>query len=90
VDATRRLGDRPLLIVVGAEDQAIPPSMPRRLKELAGNAELLIIPGAGHVNVAQAGEAYARPLIDFYERSLLRDAQPLAERGDGMARTGSR
>jgi pimeloyl-ACP methyl ester carboxylesterase len=89
VEATRRLGDRPVLLVFGAEDEAIPPWMPQRLKELAGNAELLIIPGAGHVNVAQAGEAYARPLIDFYERSLLRDPRPRAERADGMrAQTG--
>jgi pimeloyl-ACP methyl ester carboxylesterase len=90
-DATRRLGDRPLLIIVGSEDGAIAPWMPRRLKDLAGNAELLIIPGAGHVNLHQAGEAYSRPLIDFYENNLLRDASPPAARGDAMqARTGTR
>ena len=49
VEAAARMGRRPLLIVHGAEDEAVPVSDARILAEAAGDsAELRILPGAGH------------------------------------------
>jgi pimeloyl-ACP methyl ester carboxylesterase len=69
--AVRKLGDRPLLFVVGDQDEAIPVWMPRRLKELAGNADLWVMPGFGHVGVAQGGgDAYLDRIDAFLRESL--------------------
>jgi len=47
--AAARMEGRPLLIVHGAEDEAVPVSDARALAESAGaSAELHILPGAGH------------------------------------------
>jgi uncharacterized protein len=49
VEAASRLGERPLLLVHGAEDEAVPVSDARLLAEAAGaSAELHVLPGAGH------------------------------------------
>jgi fermentation-respiration switch protein FrsA (DUF1100 family) len=70
--AARRLGDRPVLLIVGDSDPAIPLWMPRRLKELTANAEIWVIPGAGHVGVARdAGDVYF-DRIDAFLREHLR------------------
>jgi uncharacterized protein len=48
-EAATRMDGRPLLIVHGAEDEAVPVSDARLLAEAAGgSAELHILPGAGH------------------------------------------
>ncbi|HXX89827.1 MAG TPA: hypothetical protein VEI83_06370 [Acidimicrobiales bacterium] len=49
LEAAAAVGDRPLLIVHGAEDESVPVSDARLLAEAAGaSAELHILPGAGH------------------------------------------
>ena len=39
----------PLVIVVGEDDRMVPPSSSRRLKALVPGAELVVVPGAGHL-----------------------------------------
>lgn len=43
-----RLGDRPLLVVQGSEDDEVPPASARALVEAAQHAELRMVLGAGH------------------------------------------
>jgi len=48
VEAAARLGDRPLLVVHGAEDRIVRPDAARALHAAASHAELRIVPSAGH------------------------------------------
>ena len=48
LDAARRFAPRPLLVMHGDDDESVPASESRALSLAHGNAELRIIPGAGH------------------------------------------
>ncbi len=48
VDAARRFGPRPMLVMHGQDDESVPVSDARRLADAHGSAELRIINGAGH------------------------------------------
>jgi len=48
LDAARRLAPRPLLVIHGDDDDAVPASDARQLAGAHGSAELRIITGAGH------------------------------------------
>ena len=55
----------PTLVVVGEDDKATPVDSARKMATTIPNAELVIIPGAGHVsNIEQPG-AFNRALVDF-------------------------
>lgn len=70
-DAARRLGDRPLLLIVGDQDESIPLWMPRRLKELAGKADLWEVAGSGHTDVVRhVGPAYFDRIDAFLQQHL--------------------
>ena len=72
--AMRRLGPRPVLLVAGEHDGAIPLWMPRQLKDLSPGAELWIVPGAGHEGFAREfGEVYLERIRAFYRLHLLGD-----------------
>lgn len=72
-EAARRLGDRPMLLIVGDEDHSIPLWMPDRLKSLAEKADLWVVAGAGHADIASsAGDA----LIERVDAFLQRHARP--------------
>jgi len=47
-DAARRLAPRPLLVMHGDDDEAVPTADARQLAEAHGAAELRLISGAGH------------------------------------------
>lgn len=81
LEAIRLLGDRPVLLVAGADDAAIPRWMPRRLKEAAANAEIWEVAGAGHVGLARvAGDSYIDRIDGFLRRNLPSQAGPTGER----------
>ncbi|RJS27319.1 alpha/beta hydrolase [Corallococcus sp. H22C18031201] len=68
-----KLAPRPLLLIAGTEDRAVPPDMARRLFSLAGEPRtLLLVPGAGHGHYAQTpdGDAYLARVGDFFDKSL--------------------
>lgn len=48
VDAAARLGDKPMLVVHGADDESVPVFDARVLADAHGSAELRLISGAGH------------------------------------------
>lgn len=47
-DAAARLGDRPLMVVHGAEDEVVPSFDARVIADAHGGAELRLLDGAGH------------------------------------------
>jgi alpha-beta hydrolase superfamily lysophospholipase len=68
-----RIAPRPVLVLGGSEDKAIPESMTWDLYEAAQMPkELWIIPGAAHGRYAQSVPLeYSRRLVDFFARTLL-------------------
>lgn len=55
----------PILVVVGDEDVATPPSTAEELVRLLPDAELSSLPGAGHLANLERPEAFARLVADF-------------------------
>ena len=72
VDAVTALADGPTLFVTGEDDFLAPPEDARRVAAAAGaRAELFVVPGAGHNNVAEVGgPAYRERLLGFLEKVL--------------------
>ena len=65
VEAVRRLNDRPILLIHGAEDALIPVSHAYSLRDAAGgnpNFEMWVVPGVGHV------KAYGSTPTEYLER----------------------
>lgn len=58
----------PALIVVGARDELTPPERAQQMKELLPTAEMVTIPGAGHLANLEAPEAFNRALDSFLAR----------------------
>jgi pimeloyl-ACP methyl ester carboxylesterase len=61
--------DRPVLVVVGEEDALTPPPMSHEMAEVARDARLVEIAGAGHLAPVEQPAAVAQALGDFL-RSL--------------------
>jgi 3-oxoadipate enol-lactonase len=70
IDVTHRLReiDIPCLALVGADDIAMPPLMAETLARHLPNAELVVIPGAGHLSNLEQPEAFNAALEKFYDR----------------------
>lgn len=63
---------KPLLAIVGTNDQVVPPSEGLALyRATQGPRQLLVVPGAGHTGAyAKDGPTYERTVLDFLSRSL--------------------
>ena len=72
IDVTQRLGEIrvPCLVIVGADDIAMPPAMAQTLARHLPDAELVVIPDAGHLSNLEQPEAFNAALDRFYERIL--------------------
>ncbi len=70
------LGSRPVLIVQGGADDIVPPEHALRLKAAADAAgvpaELLVVPGVGHNDLAIDDPATQAQIVEFLNRSLAR------------------
>jgi len=56
----------PILIIRGENDKTVKRIYPERLRELSMNAELVTVPGAGHVDVLEkGGKEYLEKLSNF-------------------------
>lgn len=70
------LGSRPVLIVQGGADDIVPPDHALRLKAAADSAgvpaELLVVPGVGHNDLAIDDPATQARIVEFLNRSLAR------------------
>lgn len=58
----------PILLIWGASDKAVDPRSANILREHLPNAELKLIPGAGHLPFEEAPEDFNRAVIDFLSR----------------------
>jgi 3-oxoadipate enol-lactonase len=67
IDVTHRLGeiDIPCLVIVGADDIAMPPVMAQTLARNLPDAELCVIPDAGHLSNLEQPEAFNAALQRF-------------------------
>jgi fermentation-respiration switch protein FrsA (DUF1100 family) len=72
VDDVGRIAPRPILIVHGALDGAVPPENARRLYEAAGEPkELYLVAGAGHGGYAAVAQReYEERVVGFLDRWL--------------------
>ncbi|MBC7174367.1 MAG: alpha/beta fold hydrolase [Polyangiaceae bacterium] len=67
----RRVGEKPVFLIAGANDSAVPPAHARQLAAVAANAELWVVSGVGHVGLAErVGEPYFERLGAFFGRAL--------------------
>jgi fermentation-respiration switch protein FrsA (DUF1100 family) len=73
VDWIGDITPRPVFLIQGTADAAIPPDSAQRLFESAGEPKLLWLqPGAGHVGaLSVAREEYEQRVIEFFETELL-------------------
>lgn len=70
IDVTHRLHEIqvPVLVLVGADDVAMPPAVSEILARGIPNAELVVIPDAGHLSNLEQPEAFNAALEKFYDR----------------------
>lgn len=57
--------DLPALVMVGADDEALPPERSERLAQALPNAELVKIQGAGHLSCLERPEEFNDALLGF-------------------------
>ncbi len=70
--AARALGDRPVLVIAGAEDQRMPPELQKRVAAAAKSplSRFVIFEGAGHgAAYRTATEDYEKEVLSFLERA---------------------
>ncbi len=60
----------PTLVLVGSEDALTPPHFSETLAEGIPGAELVVIPGAGHLTALERPEEFAAAVNDFLSRRL--------------------
>lgn len=58
----------PTLVVVGAEDRPIPPARSREMHARLPDAELVVVPGAGHLSALERPGAVTDAVLDFLVR----------------------
>ena len=69
IDVTHRLGEItvPCMVMVGADDIAMPPVMAQALDQHLPHSELVVIPGAGHLSNLEQSGAFNAALTRFYK-----------------------
>ena len=72
-DILARFGG-PVLVLVGAEDVLTPPAKARAMADLVPGAELVEIPGAGHLANVEQPLAFNAALVRFLDRTSPRKA----------------
>lgn len=77
--ALRALDTRPVLVISGVADDAVPGAMARELSSAAINGQLWIVDGIGHVGFAeQIGEPYFERVARFWDAVLPEAPTPRA------------
>ena len=71
-DATEELAKItvPTLVLVGEHDGPSPPDVVRAMQERIPGAELVVLPGAGHLSNLEAAEEFNAAVADFLARRL--------------------
>jgi pimeloyl-ACP methyl ester carboxylesterase len=65
----RHLAGVPLLLLWGDRDQAVPVTSAAGVRQAAPHAELVVLPGVGHLPQEEAPEEFHRVVLDFFGRS---------------------
>lgn len=77
VESVGRLGDRPVLLVHGRDDEIVPVGHARQIAEAATRAgvpvQTLIIPGLGHNDFGEARQTAHRSIVRFLDSALGQD-----------------
>ncbi|MDP8988252.1 MAG: alpha/beta hydrolase [Actinomycetota bacterium] len=60
--------DVPTLVLVGDQDAPSPPEVAQSMQQGIPGAELVVVPGAGHLSGLEAPEAFNAALVDFVSR----------------------
>ncbi|MGI8696018.1 MAG: alpha/beta fold hydrolase, partial [Mycobacteriales bacterium] len=60
--------DVPILIVVGDQDRLTPPAHSAELARELPGAELLVVPGAGHIVILESPDVVDETLVAFLRR----------------------
>ena len=69
--ALAEAGDRPVFIVSGTNDHAIPTDMAKILADTAQNSEIWLVNGANHANfIEKAGDEYFDRIRSFFDRAF--------------------
>lgn len=70
IDVTHRLGEieEPCLVLVGADDIAMPPAMAQTLNRHLAQSELVTLADAGHLSNLEQPEAFNAALDRFYQK----------------------
>lgn len=58
----------PALVLVGAEDRSLPPSLARRIHDQLLDSTLVEVPGAGHLSALEQPAAVNEAILGFLER----------------------
>ena len=69
IDVTDRLGeiDVPCLVLVGADDVAMPVAMSETMQQRLPRSKLVVIPDAGHLSNLEQPDAFNAALKRFYD-----------------------
>ena len=69
IDVTNRLGEItvPCMVMVGADDVAMPPAMAETLDRHLPKSEIVVIPDAGHLSNLEQSGAFNAALTRFYK-----------------------
>lgn len=59
---------QPVMLIWGDRDRAVEPASAQRLQEALRQAELAVIPGAGHLPSEEVPEVFNRLVLDFFQR----------------------
>jgi pimeloyl-ACP methyl ester carboxylesterase len=61
-EQAEELGDTPLLLIHGTDDEILPPDTSAVVQMLAGHGEVVLLPGTGHLLTQSASEVRERLL----------------------------
>ncbi|HKS47277.1 MAG TPA: alpha/beta fold hydrolase [Amycolatopsis sp.] len=73
----------PALVVVGERDSLTPPDSARTMADALPDAELVIVPGAGHITPLEAPDALSSAILDWWERRFPAEVPEAAAQGLG-------
>lgn len=87
IDAARRLGERPVLILHGEQDRTVPPRHGRILADAVPNATLRLSDGAGHNDLFWVDPEATDAVAEFLRRAL--GVFPRTDSADGSSQSRS-
>ncbi|MGI9092999.1 MAG: alpha/beta fold hydrolase [Mycobacteriales bacterium] len=79
-DALAALRDLPVLIIVGDADRMTPPAHSEEMARALPDAQLVVLPGAGHLVMLEAADDVTGALAEFVDATATRTARRVVRR----------